>query len=130
MTGERRIFPFMASYASRSVKLWLQYLCSGDSDLNEQNPNENNHLRCATTPSHICNTVCRCNSHLPLEGSSLSRCSPGRHLWAVDLWVVLCGPRHGSIFSRHGGAEGWGWSWLQHFKIPWAVSWSVWMRGS
>lgn len=55
-------------------------------------------------------------TRIPLDGSSLSRYSPGKYLWAVGLWVVLCG----STFFRHGGAEGWGWSWLQHFKILWS----------
>lgn len=94
--GERRIFPFMASCILRSIKLWLQYLCSGDSDPNKwENPNENNHLRCVTVPSRICNAFCTCDSHLHTDSIGrilfiqvLSRKIPvGSGLMSCPLWI-------------------------------------------
>lgn len=43
----------------------------------------------------------------PLGGSSLCRYSPGKHLWAVELWVVLCGNHI---------LQAW-WSWRLRMKV-------------
>lgn len=50
-----------------------------------------NHLRCVTIPSHICNTFCRCNSHLHTNSIGrilFTQYSPWKHLWAEVLSSV------------------------------------------